>query len=188
MWGPKYCRRQCNEGCKSEPVVSRRSYGPVKDRSNACRSQYGAWNECHGVRCGLWDDVLFQYSPSCLYQTKRRRNVSMPISKVSTPSQHTRYEALATPKKNGCGPNCKKSRCAATEPPYHYAKPPPHCAADKRNRRTRSDSSAPSAKKYTLTTMAHAHDKVLDLEGYDMPMTWQNFGCIMCSLVFNVRS
>ena len=138
MWESKYCPRQHHEGCKAVLVMLRRSLGPGRnDSNNAYRSIYGVWNDSYGIRCGMWDDVLYQYSRNCQHESKRRRNVNVPISKVTTsPSPHVRYEALALPKTTRCGPNCKKSQCAATDPPYYYAKP--SYTTDKRRAKKKS--------------------------------------------------
>lgn len=173
MWEPKYCPRQYLEDRKPLPVVLRRSCGRGRDEKAHRSTTYGLWNDGYGVRCGLWDglwdDMLFQGSRSA----RSTRNATtcdcqmVPFKSSAPRYDARRYDALATPKAHGCGPNCKKSRCAATDTP-EYAQP--HWEAYKRRARKggRRGSTAESPSIYS--TMAHVQDRVLDLGRYDMTM------------------
>lgn len=178
MRGSTYSPKQHVDRRKALSVVLSKLYG-LTNNGNACTSTYGLWN--HGCGCRgneLWDDVLLQRSRrgnGVRCHASQKRIINQPVSGETTPKRQLRFKALAAPKKSGCGPNCKKSRCAAT---VEYAKP--HCIVS--NHKDRKGEKRPRTSVFqrggrnihTIMANTCVPDRSRECEDYDMTLGLKN--------------
>ena len=174
MWESKFSPGQYVEGHKSLPIVLSRSYHPTR---NDYLSTYGVWNDGNGLRgCGLWDDVIFQNFRNVEGRKSRssKKNANKSILRSTIPNRQFRFNVLATPKKSGCGTNCKASRCATIE----YAKP--YCAIHKQKQKKSENKLKTNAhlkqEKIIYTTMENIHiqDRIHKDENHNRTIDLKN--------------
>lgn len=153
-------------------------------RIELCRSNHGTWNEGHRIGCGQWNDSMLP-SPTRTGQfSPHARSASKPTPKSLTPQQSSKFRVLATLKKFGRGPNCKESRCAATDP--HYTKPNFGMSDKQRRKRrvkkTEIQSPPTTIVKKTYSNMIHMRNKFFNDENYDITMGLKNLKKVIESI------